>query len=433
MDSETFVATQRDTVLVRTGEEREAPIPAKKHRHPWRVTVLSAAAVTSGWAAMVSFAPFALLVGAGWLLDGQSAGSATSAFRFSAIAWLLSHGVPVNLADGTFSLPPLALTALVMWRLVRAGAHTARGIGLGSSIPDAPSDAREVFRLLAPVIGAIAGVYALLGSLTAVFARTAGLSVSPLRALFTMGLVAAAAAGAGALIESGLFGGVWRRVPRQSRHALRTAIVGVLALLGSGAAATGVAVAVTGGAAGGMLRAYDTGVAGQAGLTALCLIYAPTFAVWAMSYLVGPGFAVGVDTAVNPLSVFLGPLPAVPVLSGLPDQPVTWVGSLMFAVPLLATALAGALLARRSDLRTPRLATAAVLAGIPATFLCFVLGLAASGSLGAERLADVGPVWWQLGMFGGLAIAVGTPLGAVGYRSALFLGKSAAMRKSARR
>ncbi|WP_412541579.1 DUF6350 family protein [Longispora sp. K20-0274] len=411
MDEETYTAAQRDTVLVRTGAPAK---PARKRQKP--VSVLTAAAVTSGWAALISFAPVIVLVAAGWLLDGSSAASVTATVRFGAVAWLLGHGVPAQAGDVTISLTPLALTGLVLYRLVRAGAHTARGIGLGTSITDAPTDTREVAKLLAPVIGAVAAVYAMIGGLTAAVASTPGLTVSPLRAAGTTGLLAAVTAGGGALAESGLFGGVWRRVPRQSQHALRTAVVGVLLLYGAGAATAGVATAVTGGAAGGMFRSYSTGVAGQAGLTVLCLVYAPTVAIWAVSYLVGPGFAFGVDTVVSPLRVELGALPGFPILSGLPDQPVTWVGGLAVLVPLAATALAGALLARRSDLRTPRLAKAAILAGIPAAVICALLAVAASGSLGAERLTEIGPSWWRFGLFGGLAVAVGAPLGAVGYR-----------------
>jgi hypothetical protein len=363
-------------------------------------------------------------VAIGWSVEGNSAGSVNAAVRFSAVVWLLGHGLPAHVANGgTFSLAPLALSILILWRLVRAGSYTARGIGLGSSIMDAPTEGRAVVRMLAPVIGAVAGMYGLLGCLAATLASSPNLSVSPWRALLTTGLLAAAAAGVGALAESGLFGGMWRRVPRQSRHALRTAVVSVLLLFGVGSALAGVTVAVTGGAAVGLLRSYHTGIAGQVGLTVLCLVYAPTVALWALSYVVGPGFALGVGTEVSPLRVELGPLPALPVFSGLPDQPVSWLGGLVLAVPLLATALAGMMLARRSDLRTPRLAKAAALAGIPAGVMCAGLGVLASGALGAERLVKVGPVWWQLGVFGGLVVAVGAPLGAVGYRLVRNVGR----------
>ncbi|WP_018347863.1 DUF6350 family protein [Longispora albida] len=408
MEEETYTATQRETVLIR-------PAPPKVKKAP-KVSVFSAALVTSGWAALISFAPVLVLAAAAWLFEGRSAASASAIGRFSAAAWLLGHGVPISAGDVRVSLAPLALTILIVYRLVRAGAHTARGVGLGRSIADAPADPRQVVKLLAPVIGAVAGAYGLLGGLAAVLASTPGLTISPIRALLTTGLLAAASAGAGALAESGLFGGVWRRVPRQSRHALRTAVVGVLALAGAGAGAVGVSVAVNGGAVGGVLRSYDTGVLGQAGLTLVCLVYAPSLSVWAASYLVGPGFLLGAGTSVSLLDVRLGAIPAAPVFGALPDRPVTWLGALVMLVPLLATALAGALLARRSDLRTPRLAKSAMLAGLPAGVLCALAALFTSGSLGTEEMADLGAVWWQFGLFGGLAVAVGAPLGAVAYR-----------------
>jgi hypothetical protein len=53
------------------------------------------------------------------------------------------------------------------------------------------------------------------------------------------------------------------------------------------------AVAINGRDAGQIYDDYRTGVAGQMGLTLVCALYGPNIAVWAASYLVGPGFAIG--------------------------------------------------------------------------------------------------------------------------------------------
>ncbi|MGH3647105.1 MAG: cell division protein PerM, partial [Micromonosporaceae bacterium] len=88
--------------------------------------MLVAAAVTGGWAAVVSFAPVLIVVLVGWF--GSSAVSGGTAVRFALTGWLLGHGVPFSAGGRSIGLIPLGLTALVVWRLVRAGAHTARAV-----------------------------------------------------------------------------------------------------------------------------------------------------------------------------------------------------------------------------------------------------------------------------------------------------------------
>ncbi|NED49997.1 hypothetical protein G3I24_03605, partial [Micromonospora aurantiaca] len=131
------------------------------------------------------------------------------------------------------------------------------------------------------------------------------------------------------------------------RDGLRTGLVAALLLCGAGAGAAGLAVATGGGDAADMIGAYRTGVAGQAGITLVSIAYAPNATAWSASYLLGPGFAVGTDTAVRTSEVSVGALPAVPLLAGLPRGPMDGLGGALLAVPVLAAMAAGWLLARR--------------------------------------------------------------------------------------
>ena len=158
-------------------------------------------------------------------------------------------------------------------------------------------------------------------------------------------------------------------------------------MLGAGAAVAGMAVAISGGDAGQIIDDYHTGVAGQVGLTLLCGFYAPNVAVWSASYLVGPGFAVGADTTISAAEVSVGPLPAVPLLAGLPSTPATGWAPLLLGLPLAAALVAGWLLARRSLRDDPDrgwvpLLGAAALAGPVAGLLLGLVSVAASGPLG---------------------------------------------------
>ena len=71
-----------------------------------------------------------------------------------------------------------------------------------------------------------------------------------------------------------------------------------------------------------MIAAYQTGVTGQAGITLVSLAYGANGAIWAAAYLLGPGFALGTDSAVTVTEVTAGPLPSLPLLAGLPNGPM---------------------------------------------------------------------------------------------------------------
>jgi hypothetical protein len=169
-----------------------------------------------------------------------------------------------------------------------------------------------------------------------------------------------------------------------------------------------------------MMADYHTGVAGQAGLMLVCMLYAPNVAAWATSYLIGPGFLIGTQTSVSAAHVTLGPLPAVPILVGLPSTPSTIAGTLLLVGPLAAGMAAGWLLARRR-LReaSPSVLSpvptyswtgvlgAAVLAGPVAGLLVGLASLASSGSLGGGRLAEIGPRTIPVALVAAAVVAVG--------------------------
>lgn len=370
-----------------------APKPAEQVTP---ASLLLAAGVTAGWAAVVSFVPVLVLVLLSWLVAGGGSGSAALAVRVAAAGWLLGNGVPVRTGGGPVGLVPLALTALVAWRLLRAGAYTARAVG----------NQRQV---ALPGALAVAVGYGLLAALVALLVSGSGLEIGPVRAGLTAGGLALLCAVIGAVRETGMAGHIWRQLSPAVRYGLRGGVFATFGLLACGALAAGAAVAVNAPEAAAVMRSYHGGLAGAVGLTLLCALYAPTVSVWAVSYLVGPGFAVGVGTGVSIASVQLGPLPAVPVLAGLPAASgPSVVGSLLLAVPAAIGALTGILIARRqvgTGLRPVLAATG--LTGVVAGVLTAVAGMLAGGPLGGGRLSDIGPTWWLLGL--AVAGLIGVP------------------------
>ncbi|WP_431931921.1 cell division protein PerM [Micromonospora sp. RP3T] len=374
-----------------------------------------AAGVAALWAALTSLLPVVVVLGLAQLTE--DAGSLGGALRAGLAGWLLGHGVPLQTAAGPLGLAPLALSVLVVWRLTRAGVHVSRAVGArGAGSP----------RQALAVAAAVAVGYALLGTIAAVAVGAGGVRVSPVTTAVTFAVFAAPAALVGALRTTGVWALLARRCPPVVRDGLRAGLVAVLLLLGASAGAAGLAVATGGGDAADMIGAYRTGVAGQAGITLVSLAYAPNATAWSASYLLGPGFAVGTDTAIRTSEVSVGALPAVPLLAGLPRGPVDGLGSGLLAVPVLAAMAAGWLLARRllraaaedrAEVGWPELLVPAVLAGPVAGVLLGLLAAASGGPLGGGRLAEIGPAPWPVTAVATLVIAVGAVLGAAATRT----------------
>ncbi|QLQ37765.1 DUF6350 family protein [Micromonospora robiginosa] len=374
-----------------------------------------AAGVAALWAAVTSWLPVTVVLGLAQLTE--DAGSLGGALRAGLAGWLLGHGVPLQTAAGPLGLAPLALSALVVWRLTRAGVHVSRAVGArGGGSP----------RQALTVAVAVGIAYALLGALAALAVGAGGLRVSPVTAALTFAAFGAPAALVGALRTTGVWALLARRCPPPVRDGLRAGLVAALLLFGASAGAAGLSVATGGGDAADMIGAYRTGVAGQAGITLVSLAYAPNATAWSASYLLGPGFAVGTDTAIRTSEVSVGALPAVPLLAGLPRGPVDGLGAGLLAVPVLVAMAAGWLLARRllraaaeerAEVGWPALLVPAALAGPVAGALLGLVAAASGGPLGGGRLAEVGPSPWPVFGVATLVVAVGAVLGAAATRT----------------
>jgi hypothetical protein len=376
----------------RPGAVRVRPTVAIPRRAPLPV----AAVVASIWAALLTYAPLLVLA----IAVGTGTGVADAA-RFTAAGWLLAYGVPVPAGSATISLTPLLLTAFVVWRCARAGVHTSRAV------------AGRGLRRVAVAGAAVGVVQAGLATVVAVW-----VGASPGRAALNLGLLGGAAAGFGALRHSRAGRARLRRLPAAVRDAGRTGISAAALVLSLGAVVAGAALAIRGGDAASMLASYHAGLRGQAGLSLLCLVYAPNLMIWAASYLLGPGFAVGVGTVISPGLVAVGPIPTVPVFAGLPHSAVSGPGSLLLGVPLVAAMVAGALYAGRlTDSSWGGLLGGAALAGPVAGVLLGLAALASGGALGSQRLAVIGPDAGGVGLWGGVVVAVGAVLGAVAVRA----------------
>jgi uncharacterized protein DUF6350 len=405
----------RPTVPLDRANHETVKVPGQRRppQRRGRAPMLVAAGFATLWAALVSYLPVVAVVGLARTFEG--AGGLRGAAAGGLAAWLLGHGVPLGTAIGPVSLAPLLVTLLAAWRLNRAGLHVTRAIGARrSGSPRA-----------ALLVGLTVGLwYALLGAVAAMLLSGHGIEISPMRAAGQFFLIGTAAALIGSLRSTDAVVVLAGALPAAVRHGMRTGVVAALILLAAGAAFTGLSVAIGGGDAADTIAAYRTGVAGQAGITVVSLAYGANGVIWAAAYLLGPGFALGAGTEVSLTEVPAGPLPLLPLLAGLPAGPMGGVGVLLLAVPVLAGLCAGVMLISRlrRDLEQaePRWALvlgSAVLAGPAGGLLIGLLCWFSSGSLGAGKLAVIGPDPWLTGALAAGVIAVSASLGAAAART----------------
>ncbi|MGX1701136.1 cell division protein PerM [Microbacterium sp. NPDC055357] len=347
----------------------------------------------------------------------------------SATIWQLGHAVPVDvlLADDylaetgidaaaaafTISLAPLAFTAFTAIFAARSGRRASQAgawiTGVATGI---------IVFVAAAVLIALTGHLALA-------------EVETWQAVLFPSLVFIVPALLGALVtewsEAGdgvvarlrdrveMLSDGWSEVP--GSIARGTAIV-CTGLVGLGALATAVAVALGGGEIVALFEASHVDAFGATVMMLAQLAYLPTLIVWAMSFVAGPGFSVGMDTVVGPAGTQAGILPGIPVLGAVPESTTTWllllallpVGLGAFAGWIARSRLAAAGAARRpDDAHDPLGARLVVAAGIAvgAAAIAALLATLASGSIGPGTLAYAGPEPGPLALAIGLETALG--------------------------
>lgn len=401
-------ATQRETVPVaprqRGGQRETVEVRARPKRPRTAGSVFTAGAATTGWALLVTGAPLVVAVLIPWFIAGHP-GRTTDAVRAAGAAWLLGHGVPVGIGGGLIGLTPLLISALLAWRVYRAGANTARAIGA--------RDAAAVRSVLLAVVPP----YTLVAIVVAALVDGDVFAVSVPRSALHAGLFAVVFAGLGASKRSGVGRRRWTRTPVWLQRGASAGLIAALIMLAGGALAAGVSLAANGKAARQMLEGYGTGAIGV-GL--ICLLFVPTVAIWATSYLLGPGFAFGAGTRVSLVDVVLGPVPNVPLLAAFPTQPAPSYASFILGVPVVAGVVLGVFLTRRSgDLRVGKLLLAALTAGLVAGAVIALACLAATGPLGTGRLAEIGPRVWLSALAAAGTVTVAASVGTLATRALL--------------
>lgn len=347
-------------------------------------------------AGLTSLGLVALVVLVGAAVDDRTGAATGTVLRAGARVWLVAHGTALEAPPVRFSLVPLGVSALPLALLWRTG----RALGRRLDVASVAGAARAALLVAAP--------YAAFTGLVALATRTSAVEPSPLSALTGSGLLALVGAGAGALTAGGLWRASWLGRRARVRRTLAAASAALTALVGGAALLVGGSLAWHGPRTAELFATAAPGALAGAALLLTCLVYLPTALVWSVSWTVGPGFAVGAETAVGPFGHAVGAVPALPLLAALPDGPVpTAVGVLTMVVPVAAGALAGRCLHRASDgLSRAARALDLLLTSLWTGAAVALLAALSSGAAGGQRLAAVGPSAWRCGLAAAVEVGV---------------------------
>ncbi|HSF98791.1 MAG TPA: DUF6350 family protein [Ornithinibacter sp.] len=348
-----------------------------------------------------------------WLVEPIAGGSVRQAAGTGAALWLLGSGAHLSMGPLAVSLVPLLGLALLVL-VARRGAREV--------LTDVTTEG-EHWRGLLPVplstaLAAWFGGYAVAVAVAVGLTTVGPFRVTPASLVVPLVLVPLTAVVLAVrplvLDEPDVLGPRLHlsRVPDPVRRGVRPGLAGVGALLAVGAFVVLAALALSWGEV--STISGEVGAAGLGGMVlALAqLAYLPNVALWALSFLAGPGFQVVEGGSITWSGAEGGLLPMVPVLAALPQPGAfPWFVSLS----VLAVVGTGAFIGRRALREVARLSRvrtkAAVALSACATAALVVVGLdvLAGGSVGQFRLSSVGAP--ELTLF--LALLVELSVGAV--------------------
>jgi hypothetical protein len=385
------------SLLVRV---RRAKITGPPSNMPPGWPLMWRSAVAGGSAALLSLLTIALPALLAWVASSESTVQWPRALSVGASAWLLANGARLSVGPATISLMPWLLTAIPL--VVATIAARRILVQLTDNRPRRLQRWGGLRRDVAEAGGAFVCSYAAVGLVVALATSRDPLHASMPGSVLGAAVLAMASILAAVSLElrgevvsvaPELAAVLKARLPIHLRRAIGPGLWGALAVFAAGLTLVVVAVVMHLGRIG---RLYDALGADPVGMSVLSLgqlLVLPNVAIWAASWMAGPGFGFGDGTAITWSHSNPGLLPLIPGLGAVPDPGPLPAGLwLMVLVPVAA----GALVGWRALRQVARLScwkikakTAASACGVAACLLTLASALA-GGSLGAARLSGVG-------------------------------------------
>jgi hypothetical protein len=397
---------------------------------------LQGAIETAQAAVMSALAVIAPIV-AVWATAGFQDSAFDTLARLAGQAWLLIHGVPLELAEigsgaagsagtGMLTLIPLGLTLIPFLLAWRAGRRLAR-----ASYTD---------QLWQALLGSWV-IYAAFGAATGFVCRSPDVVINLWYAMlvplipFALGMVIGARREAGSWSRLiGVDAVAW--ISHTSQHsrwagsylasAAKAGFVALASALALACVLLAADLLIHWNLVVAVYEVLDAGALGGAALTIAQLGYLPNLAVFALAWASGSGFAMGVGSQVGPLGTATGPLPSIPVFAAIPAGSLEY-GFVALVVPVLAGVLAGWWFLREGENHfdewlsikvharwfTATMSTLAlgVLVGAVAGLLSAGLAWLARGSAGLGRLTDIGPDPLWMAVWVAAEVGIGVVIG----------------------
>jgi hypothetical protein len=147
------------------------------------------------------------------------------------------------------------------------------------------------------------------------------------------------------------------------------------------------------------------GIMGGVLFTILQLLYLPNFALAGVSYFFGPGFSLGLETLISPVTLDIDSLPAIPLLGSLPTSEYPLVLITLIA-PILILALNQLKISlAHNEFRVRQ--SEIMFSVIPFLILLTLFSFLAGGTLLTQDMHPVGVTWWKLpALFGTIQILI---------------------------
>lgn len=343
-----------------------------------------------------------------WLIEQNPGTTFNTVLQTTSRIWLNAHFVAISILEGRvagvkvpayeFTLVPLGFTALIVYLIYRAGKNLANQEALGFSWLSAISS------------------YGLLAFAATTVSSSKEIKVQDISGVFLPVLIFSAV-----LIFSSLYADSDEQGPLRIRlrdffaeranripwaikpvisPALRAGTAVVLALAAVAAIATAALIAINWVDAIKLYQGLQLSFMGTLVISFGQLAILPNLIIYAMSWFTGVGFSLGVGSTVSPLAVELGPLPAIPLLTAIPA--VTDSFMIVLVLVTLLSAFFATILVKpyTAQLRfdyastTTAALSLGIGIGLVAALEMLFLALLSAGSIGPERMSQIGINPW---------------------------------------
>lgn len=312
-----------------------------------------------------------------WSTAGSATGNTSDPIRAAIWMWLGSHLVPFELSlasgfsSGALSYLPIG-AAIFPWLAIRSGFRRA------SEFLSNPRGARTFVIVF----------YTALATIAALLSESANIQPN---LFLTPIFVAILGLSATVNYQSNFFA--------RYRFFFHT----LLAFIGIAILIIGISLVLHFEIVKSLAIVIQPGIMGGILFTILQLFYLPNFALAGISYLVGPGFSLGLGTLISPLTLDINSLPAIPILGALPTATNSMV-LLSLLAPLLLISLNQLKISRRYQEFRHR-QKEIILSIFPILILLAGLSYFSGGMLLTQDMNPVGTTWWKLpAIFGAIQI-----------------------------